>query len=79
MRVDKGKAREILEKHSKTDMERQWEAANGYVDWDEENLDYHYDEAQLPDDADPDYFKRFIIYIRNAPHICQSAELTKFV
>ncbi|PKB91824.1 hypothetical protein RhiirA5_447378 [Rhizophagus irregularis] len=39
----------------------------------------HYDEAQLPDDADPDYFKRFIIYIRNAPHICQSAELTKFV
>ncbi|PKB91733.1 hypothetical protein RhiirA5_447770, partial [Rhizophagus irregularis] len=27
----------------------------------------HYDEAQLPDDADPDYFKRFIIYIRDAP------------
>ncbi|GET58582.1 hypothetical protein GLOIN_2v1793417 [Rhizophagus irregularis DAOM 181602=DAOM 197198] len=22
----------------------------------------HYDEAQLPDDADPDYFERFIIY-----------------
>ncbi|UZO16787.1 uncharacterized protein OCT59_008163 [Rhizophagus irregularis] len=28
---------------------------------------YHYDEAQLPDDADPDYFERFIIYIRDAP------------
>ncbi|CAB4441334.1 unnamed protein product [Rhizophagus irregularis] len=27
----------------------------------------HYDEAQLPDDADPDYFERFIIYIRDAP------------
>ncbi|GBC17056.2 hypothetical protein GLOIN_2v1763167 [Rhizophagus irregularis DAOM 181602=DAOM 197198] len=27
----------------------------------------HYDEAQLPDDADPNYFKRFIIYIRDAP------------
>ena len=27
----------------------------------------HYDEAQLPDDADPDYFERFIIYARDAP------------
>ncbi|UZO17235.1 uncharacterized protein OCT59_008596 [Rhizophagus irregularis] len=27
----------------------------------------HYDEAQLPDDADPDYFERFIIYVRDAP------------
>ncbi|PKK63736.1 hypothetical protein RhiirC2_716771 [Rhizophagus irregularis] len=27
----------------------------------------HYDESQLPDDADPDYFERFIIYMRDAP------------
>ena len=28
----------------------------------------HYDESQLPDDdRDPDYFKRFIIYVRDAP------------
>ncbi|GET67229.1 uncharacterized protein OCT59_000267 [Rhizophagus irregularis] len=27
----------------------------------------HYDEAQLPDDADPDYFERFIIYARDSP------------
>ncbi|PKY61641.1 hypothetical protein RhiirA4_431951, partial [Rhizophagus irregularis] len=27
----------------------------------------HYDEAQLPDDADPEYFERFIIYVRDAP------------
>ncbi|PKC65137.1 hypothetical protein RhiirA1_395532 [Rhizophagus irregularis] len=27
----------------------------------------HYDEAQLLDNADPDYFERFIIYIRDAP------------
>ncbi|UZO25356.1 uncharacterized protein OCT59_017622 [Rhizophagus irregularis] len=26
----------------------------------------HYDEAQLPDDADPDYFERFIIYARDS-------------
>ncbi|GBC27834.2 hypothetical protein GLOIN_2v1793417 [Rhizophagus irregularis DAOM 181602=DAOM 197198] len=26
----------------------------------------HYDEAQLSDDADPDYFERFIIYVRDA-------------
>ncbi|GET67350.1 hypothetical protein GLOIN_2v1472929 [Rhizophagus irregularis DAOM 181602=DAOM 197198] len=25
----------------------------------------HYDKAQLPDDADPDYFERFIIYARD--------------
>ncbi|CAB4408350.1 unnamed protein product [Rhizophagus irregularis] len=135
--MNKGKAREIPEELPKTDMEREWEAANGYVDWDEEDLDQivralptrpdikelqysgarfsrgsiarlgerlqsrylthkfqillpyenwkpggwtsgnepaslfslldHYDEAQLPDDADPDYFERFIIYIRDAP------------
>ncbi|GET57173.1 hypothetical protein GLOIN_2v1472929 [Rhizophagus irregularis DAOM 181602=DAOM 197198] len=29
----------------------------------------HYDEAQLPDDADPDYFERFIIYVRDAPPV----------
>ncbi|GET55694.1 hypothetical protein GLOIN_2v1849173 [Rhizophagus irregularis DAOM 181602=DAOM 197198] len=29
----------------------------------------HYDEAQLPDDADPDYFERFIIYIRDTPPV----------
>ncbi|GET61007.1 hypothetical protein RIR_jg10834.t2 [Rhizophagus irregularis DAOM 181602=DAOM 197198] len=29
----------------------------------------HYDEAQLPDDADPDYFERFIIYMRDAPPV----------
>ncbi|CAB4437537.1 unnamed protein product [Rhizophagus irregularis] len=39
MRLDKGKAREIPEELPKTDMEREWEAANGYVDWDEEDLD----------------------------------------
>ncbi|PKC51247.1 hypothetical protein RhiirA1_484184, partial [Rhizophagus irregularis] len=96
---DKGKAQEIPEEHPKTDMEHQWEAANKYVDWNEEDLDHivralptrsdikelqysgarfsrgaiarleqrlqshlfslldHYDEAQLPDDADPDYFE----------------------
>ncbi|PKY56655.1 hypothetical protein RhiirA4_477106 [Rhizophagus irregularis] len=39
MRLNKGKAREIPEELPKTDMEREWEAANGYVDWDEEDLD----------------------------------------
>ncbi|CAB4484775.1 unnamed protein product [Rhizophagus irregularis] len=29
----------------------------------------HYDEAQLPDDADPDYFERFIIYVRDSPPV----------
>ncbi|PKK57023.1 hypothetical protein RhiirC2_826966, partial [Rhizophagus irregularis] len=29
----------------------------------------HYDEAQLPDNADPDYFERFIIYVRDAPPV----------
>ncbi|UZO19220.1 uncharacterized protein OCT59_010519 [Rhizophagus irregularis] len=29
----------------------------------------HYDEAQLPDDTDPDYFERFIIYVRDAPPV----------
>ncbi|GET60436.1 hypothetical protein RIR_jg18206.t2 [Rhizophagus irregularis DAOM 181602=DAOM 197198] len=121
MRADKGKAREIPEERPKTDMEREWEAANGIIDdWDEEDtegaindilgaiarlgqtlqtrfpdrkfqilLPYenwkpggwtsgnqpaslfslldHYDEAQLPDDADPDYFERFIIYARDSP------------
>ncbi|UZO18712.1 uncharacterized protein OCT59_010024 [Rhizophagus irregularis] len=138
--MNKGKAREIPEECPKTDMEREWEAANGIVDdWDEEDLDRivralptrpdikelqysgarfsrgaiarlgqrlqsrypthkfqillpyenwkpggwtsgnqpaslfslldHYDEAQLPDDADPDYFERFIIYVRDAPPV----------
>ncbi|PKY46538.1 hypothetical protein RhiirA4_461426, partial [Rhizophagus irregularis] len=146
MRLDKGKAREIPEERPKTDMEREWEAANGIIDeFDDEYFDElyqmahskiaralptrpdikelqfsgahfsrgaiarlgqrlqsqypnckfqillsyenwkpggwtsgnepvslfslldHYDEAQLPDDADPDYFERFIIYIRDAP------------
>ncbi|GBC20254.2 hypothetical protein GLOIN_2v1472929 [Rhizophagus irregularis DAOM 181602=DAOM 197198] len=144
MRADKGKVREIPEERPKTDMEREWEAANGIIDdWDEEDtegaindiliartlptrfdikeLQYsgarfsrgaiarlgqtlqtrfpdrkfqillpyenwkpggwtsgnqpaslfslldHYDEAQLPDDADPDYFERFIIYARDSP------------
>ncbi|GET50431.1 poxvirus D5 protein [Rhizophagus irregularis DAOM 181602=DAOM 197198] len=36
----KGKAREIPEERPKTDMEREWEAANGLIDdWDEEDLD----------------------------------------
>ncbi|GBC44500.1 uncharacterized protein OCT59_014448 [Rhizophagus irregularis] len=40
MKMNKGKAREIPEEHPKTDMEREWEAANGIVDdWDEEDLD----------------------------------------
>ncbi|CAB4421994.1 unnamed protein product [Rhizophagus irregularis] len=30
MRLNKGKAREISEEHPKTDMEREWEAANGF-------------------------------------------------
>ncbi|PKY59737.1 hypothetical protein RhiirA4_430635, partial [Rhizophagus irregularis] len=140
MRLNKGKVQEIPEERPKTDMECQWEAANGIIDdWDEEDtegaindlliartlptrpdikeLQYsgarfsrgaiarlgqtlqtrfpdrkfqillpyenwkpggwtsgnepaslfslldHYDEAQLPDDADPDYFERFIIYV----------------
>ncbi|UZO00542.1 uncharacterized protein OCT59_011665 [Rhizophagus irregularis] len=29
----------------------------------------HYDEVQLPDDADSDYFERFIIYVRHAPPV----------
>ncbi|CAB4442464.1 unnamed protein product [Rhizophagus irregularis] len=40
MKMNKGKAREIPEELPKTDMEREWEAANGYVDWDEEDLDH---------------------------------------
>ncbi|GET66062.1 hypothetical protein GLOIN_2v1849173 [Rhizophagus irregularis DAOM 181602=DAOM 197198] len=81
MRADKGKVREIPEERPKTDMEREWEAANGIIDdWDEEDTEGaindilgaiarldHYDEAQLPDDADPDYFERFIIYARDSP------------
>ncbi|CAB4429331.1 unnamed protein product [Rhizophagus irregularis] len=39
MKMNKGKAREIPEELPKTDIEREWEAANGYVDWDEEDLD----------------------------------------
>ncbi|GBC36410.1 highly derived D5-like helicase-primase [Rhizophagus irregularis DAOM 181602=DAOM 197198] len=40
MKMNKGKAREIPEECPKTDMEREWEAANGIVDdWDEEDLD----------------------------------------
>ncbi|GBC13759.2 hypothetical protein GLOIN_2v1793417 [Rhizophagus irregularis DAOM 181602=DAOM 197198] len=27
----------------------------------------HYDEVQLPDDADPNYFEQFIIYARDSP------------
>ncbi|UZO23883.1 uncharacterized protein OCT59_016212 [Rhizophagus irregularis] len=146
MKMNKGKAREIPEERPKTDMEREWEAANGIIDdWDEEDtegaindiliartlptrpdikeLQYsgarfsrgaitrlgqtlqarfpdrkfqillpyenwkpggwtsgnqpaslfslldHYDEAQLLDDADPDYFERFIIYVRDAPPV----------
>ncbi|EXX74109.1 hypothetical protein RirG_054200 [Rhizophagus irregularis DAOM 197198w] len=107
---DKSKAREIPEEHPKTDMERQWEGANGtqfintsnglfrdcpcftykiryqrttillpYENWKPGgwtlgnepvslfSLLDHYDEAQLLDNADPDYFERFIIYIRDAP------------
>ncbi|PKY34001.1 hypothetical protein RhiirB3_453359 [Rhizophagus irregularis] len=32
MKMNKGKTREIPEERPKTDMERQWEAANGFVD-----------------------------------------------
>ncbi|GET61916.1 hypothetical protein RIR_jg11866.t2 [Rhizophagus irregularis DAOM 181602=DAOM 197198] len=40
MRADKGKAREIPEEHPKTDMEREWEAANRIIDdWDEEDTE----------------------------------------
>ncbi|CAB4430259.1 unnamed protein product [Rhizophagus irregularis] len=42
MKMNKGMAREIPEELPKTDMEREWEAANGYVDWDEEDLDRMY-------------------------------------
>ncbi|GET51540.1 hypothetical protein GLOIN_2v1472929 [Rhizophagus irregularis DAOM 181602=DAOM 197198] len=37
----------------------------------------HYDEAQLPDDADPDYFERFIIYVRDAPPTIKKPEYIK--
>ncbi|GET66164.1 hypothetical protein GLOIN_2v1472929 [Rhizophagus irregularis DAOM 181602=DAOM 197198] len=37
----------------------------------------HYDEAQLPDDADPDYFERFIIYMRDAPPTIKKPEYIK--
>ncbi|PKY59848.1 hypothetical protein RhiirA4_482954 [Rhizophagus irregularis] len=37
MKMDKGKAQEIPENRVKTDMEREWKAANGLVDeFDEE-------------------------------------------
>ncbi|UZO00541.1 uncharacterized protein OCT59_011664 [Rhizophagus irregularis] len=40
MKMNKGKAREIPEEHPKTDMEREWEAANGIIDdWDEEDTE----------------------------------------
>ncbi|UZO18719.1 uncharacterized protein OCT59_010031 [Rhizophagus irregularis] len=40
MRADKGKVREIPEERPKTDMEREWEAANGIIDdWDEEDTE----------------------------------------
>ncbi|GBC21590.2 highly derived D5-like helicase-primase [Rhizophagus irregularis DAOM 181602=DAOM 197198] len=40
MRADKGKAREIPEERPKTNMEREWEAANGIIDdWNEENTE----------------------------------------
>ncbi|UZO01616.1 uncharacterized protein OCT59_020128 [Rhizophagus irregularis] len=40
MRADKGKAREIPEERLKTNMECEWEAANGIVnDWDEEDTE----------------------------------------
>ncbi|GET54126.1 poxvirus D5 protein [Rhizophagus irregularis DAOM 181602=DAOM 197198] len=40
MRADKGKAREIPEERPKTDMEREWEAANGIIDdWNEEDTE----------------------------------------
>ncbi|GBC13769.2 bifunctional DNA primase/polymerase [Rhizophagus irregularis DAOM 181602=DAOM 197198] len=40
MKMNKGKAQEIPEERPKTNMEREWEAANGIVDdWDEEDLD----------------------------------------
>ncbi|UZO18092.1 uncharacterized protein OCT59_009413 [Rhizophagus irregularis] len=87
MKMNKGKAREIPEERPKTEMERQWEAANdGFILLPYENwkpgrwtsgnqpaslfslLD-HYDVAQLPDNADPDYFERFIIYVRGAPPV----------
>ncbi|PKK60034.1 hypothetical protein RhiirC2_793942 [Rhizophagus irregularis] len=34
----------------------------------------HYDEAQLPDNADPDYYEQFIIYIRDAPPATEGAK-----
>ncbi|GET67340.1 hypothetical protein GLOIN_2v1472929 [Rhizophagus irregularis DAOM 181602=DAOM 197198] len=143
--MNKGKAREIPEERPKTDMEREWEAANGFLyqmayskiaralptrpdikelqysgarfsrgaiarlgqqlqsrypthkfqillpyenwkpgGWTSGNqpaslfslLD-HYDEAQLPDDADPDYFERFIIYVRDAPPSIKKPEYIK--
>ncbi|GET51552.1 highly derived D5-like helicase-primase [Rhizophagus irregularis DAOM 181602=DAOM 197198] len=40
MKMNKGKAREIPEERPKTDMEREWEAANGIIDdWDEEDTE----------------------------------------
>ncbi|PKY63496.1 hypothetical protein RhiirA4_433206, partial [Rhizophagus irregularis] len=40
MRLNKGKAREIPEERPKTDMEREWEAANGIIDeFDDEYFD----------------------------------------
>ncbi|PKB96114.1 hypothetical protein RhiirA5_435415 [Rhizophagus irregularis] len=47
MRLDKEKAQEIPKEHPKTDMECQWKAANGYVDWDEEDLDHIPDIKEL--------------------------------
>ncbi|GET61814.1 hypothetical protein GLOIN_2v1885550 [Rhizophagus irregularis DAOM 181602=DAOM 197198] len=40
MKMNKGKAREIPEERPKTDMEHEWEAANGIIDdWDEEDTE----------------------------------------
>lgn len=40
MKIDKCKTREILVKRLKTDMKREWKAANGIIDdWDEEDTE----------------------------------------
>ncbi|RGB41576.1 hypothetical protein C1646_810619 [Rhizophagus diaphanus] len=75
MKLDKGKAVEpCIEDH---EMECEWKKANRIIDeFDNkgfenicEDLD-HYDEAQLPvNGGDPNYFDRFIIYVRNHPPV----------
>ncbi|GET61223.1 hypothetical protein GLOIN_2v1885550 [Rhizophagus irregularis DAOM 181602=DAOM 197198] len=60
--MDKGKAREIPEDRAKTDMEREWKAANGLIDeFDEEACTRIFDwELKLDNCLDEDFDEKDI-------------------